>query len=78
MAFKVHVSDQGWRDTEQVMAATFINFGERNQEEYWELITAALRELDRHPERAKLRTDLPPNVRTFHIARRGKRADTFC
>jgi toxin ParE1/3/4 len=77
MPFRIHVSNQARRDIAEALAWTRDRFGEDKEEEYWDLILAAFADLARDPEKARRRPELHPQARTFHIARRGKRARHF-
>ncbi len=77
MAFELRISDQAWRDIDEVLDWTLSNFGERQREAYWELILAAMTALVRDPGRARRRPDIHDSARTFHIARPGRAARHF-
>lgn len=77
MTFQIRISKQAQSDIEEVLAWTLREFGERKYDEYRALLKQALIELAGDPESARRRPELHKSSRTFHIARRGKRARHF-
>lgn len=77
MSLQLRLSAQAQRDIEEVLAWTLREFGETQYDEYRDLIQSALFELARDPDSAKRRPELHESARTFHIARRGRRARHF-
>jgi toxin ParE1/3/4 len=79
MSFRLRISAAAVRDIEQVLAHTLQEFGLRQYEEYKDLIRTALAEIAANPNRptARLRPELHPNARTFHLARPGRHARHF-
>lgn len=79
MKRKLRISRQALRDIEDVLAWTREQFGDRKLAEYEELIRAALADVAANPDdpHARRRPEIHPDARTFHLARRGKRARHF-
>jgi toxin ParE1/3/4 len=79
MKFKLRFSQSVILDMENVLAHTLDQFGEKKHEQYKSLIRQALMDIAADPLRfpAKHRPELHRDARTFHIARRGKRARHF-
>lgn len=79
MSHTLRISNRAARDIEEVLAYTLAQFGARKRAEYRALIRDALADIAADPHRApaKHRPELHPGARTFHIARRGKRARHF-
>jgi toxin ParE1/3/4 len=67
------------RDIEETLGATLRRFGTRKYDEYRGLIRRAIEDIAADPDRppAKRRPEIHKNARTFHIARRGRRARHF-
>ena len=76
MSFTLRFSKQAAQDIENVLAVTLLQFGEGQLSRYRDLIRQALSNLraDPYAPPAKHRPEIHPDARTFHIARRGKRA----
>src|SRR5690242_20435204 len=79
MRYRLRFSTACVRDMEGVLGYTLAHFGQRSHEKYKKLIRQALLEIAINPDnpRAKPRPEIRENVRTYHIARRGKRARHF-
>ena len=79
MSFTLRFSRTAVRDIEEILAYTLTHFGARKHEQYKALIRQALRDIAADPDRspAKRRPELHRDVRTFHIARQGRRARHF-
>lgn len=77
MPYQIRVSDQAWRDIEDILAWTLERFGEGKREEYRALILDGLAEIAHNPEAARRRPELHEKCRTFHLARPGRRARHF-
>ena len=79
MKYTLRISMRAVRDMQNALAHTRERFGERKHDQYKRLIRDALKAIATHPDRppAKRRPELHPDARTFHIARRGKRARHF-
>ena len=76
MKFKLRFSKSAVRDIEEVLAYTLAQFGQQKTEQYKELIRQALAEIATDPNHppAKYRPEIHADARTFHLARRGRRA----
>jgi len=74
MAVTFRISTQAKRDIEHALAWTLREFGERQYDEYRELIRSALLDVARRPELSRHRPEIHEHARTFHIARAGHRA----
>jgi len=79
MSFRIRFSKAAVQDIQQVLTFTLEEFGERQYQEYRELIRLALADIASNPLRptSKHRPELHRNARTFHISRQGKRARHF-
>lgn len=77
MTYQLRISSQAQRDIEEVLTWTLREFGRAQYDEYRELIRAALNDLSAKPDVARHRPELSETARTFHIARRGRRARHF-
>lgn len=77
MAFQVRISAPARRDIEEVLAWTYREFGEAKYDDYRALIREAIEAIARNPDAARRRPELHESARTFHIARRGRRARHF-
>jgi toxin ParE1/3/4 len=79
MKYKLRFSACAIHDMQQVLEHTLREFGESNHEQCKALIRQALLDIAADPDRppAKRRPELHPTARTFHIARRRKRARHF-
>lgn len=77
MPFQIRISAQAQRDIEDALAWTLKEFGESKYDEYRELIREALVDIAMNPDAARRRPELHASARTFHIARRGRRARHF-
>jgi toxin ParE1/3/4 len=67
------------RDIELALLATLRRFGVRKYDEYRALIRQAIRDIQADPDgpQSKRRSEIHRSARTFHIARRGRRARHF-
>ena len=76
MKFKLRLSKRAVQDVEEVLVYTLAQFGERKYEQYKELIRQALADIAADPYRppARHRPEIGVDIRTFHIARPGKKA----
>ena len=79
MNFQVRFSKSAVRDVEAVLTYTLKRFGKRKHAEYKSLIREALKDIAADPLRfpAKHRPEQHPDARTFHVARKGRRATHF-
>ncbi len=77
MSYQLRISNQAQRDIEEVLAWTLREFGESKYDEYRRLIREALIDLSANPDVGRHRPELSETARTFHIARRGRRARHF-
>lgn len=79
MRFKLRFSMNAVRDMEAALAYTVRHFGEQKHDDYKSLIRLALKGIVSNPFGfpAKHRPELHPEARTYHLARRGKRATHF-
>lgn len=76
MKFKLRLSKRAVQDIEGVLVYTQAQFGEQKYERYKALIRQALADIAADPYRlpARHRPEISADVRTFHMARRGKKA----
>ncbi len=77
MSLQVRISGQAQRDIEAVLAWTLREFGEQKYDEHRGLIRLAILEVAQSPGAGTRRPELHEAARTFHIARRGRRARHF-
>lgn len=67
-------SPQASRDIIEVLAHTKERWGTVQAREYRQLLKEAIEVIARNPDRGRLRGDIRPGIRAFHIAQRGRPA----
>lgn len=79
MKYEIRFSGRAVRDMERVLARTLADFGQRQRDAYESLMRDAIAAIltDPFAPPARHRPELHPDVRTFHIGRRGRQARHF-
>lgn len=73
----VRVLPEARAEIRDVLRYTRDEFGARKLQEYRELVRDALRTIAENPHAGRAQPDVHPDLRTYHIAQRGKRARHF-
>ena len=73
--WRIRLSDAAERDFEHILETTLETFGERQLEAYRVTLIEALAALEAGPNifGSKARNEILPDLRTLHVARKGRR-----
>ncbi|ARN80294.1 type II toxin-antitoxin system RelE/ParE family toxin [Methylocystis bryophila] len=73
--WRIHLSDAAERDFQHILETTLETFGERQLEVYRLTLVEALAALEAGPNisGSKARGEILPDLRTLHVARKGRR-----
>jgi len=77
--WRVRLGEEAKQDFRRILEHTLAAFGERQFDAYRATLLAALRELQAGPEPpgSRARDEILPGLRSFHVARKGRRGRHF-